>query len=239
MKAIFLADAHLKGLSDPNQKTLARFLNSLNGYDIVVILGDLFDFWAGYNCVLEEQYRPVLESFKNLKKKGTEIIYLEGNHDFSMRGKFARETGAKVFAEMHELLLNNKRFLLTHGDIVDKSLSYRLWRGFLRSPFFSALFNIVPAKASWRIAFGLSKNSRKRSKPVKANIIEPELVRFATEKIGQGFDFVVTGHSHAQGVKPIEAQGRKGIYANPGSFEANRSFLLFDGEKCVVQRYRG
>jgi len=40
MKIVFIADAHLKGLKDPNQGRLVRFLESLEGADVLVMLGD-------------------------------------------------------------------------------------------------------------------------------------------------------------------------------------------------------
>ena len=47
MNIVFVADAHLKGLDDPNQASLVEFFDGLDGVDLLVILGDLFDCWGG------------------------------------------------------------------------------------------------------------------------------------------------------------------------------------------------
>ena len=79
-----MADAHLKGLSDPEQKVVTSFFNSLSGIDRLVILGDLFDFWADSNKVALREYKPVLDSLKALVDRGVALTYIEGNHDFNM-----------------------------------------------------------------------------------------------------------------------------------------------------------
>src|SRR3989304_2910437 len=83
MKAIFIADAHIRGLDDPKQNRLCSFLDSLKDIDRLFILGDVFDFWTRYSKVLEYHYSPLLARFRRLLENGTHIVYVEGNHDFS------------------------------------------------------------------------------------------------------------------------------------------------------------
>lgn len=237
MRMVFIADGHLKGLNDPNQGALVRFLDSLKA-DTLAVMGDLFDFWTGSNSVATAQYAPVLDALLRLKKRGTKIMYFEGNHDFSMGPFFTNDLEAKVFEGLSEIRLGKNRFVLGHGDTVSMSTGYRLWRAYLRSPVFRVMAAIATPPAVWAIANRLSKKSRKRSYPVKENMTELRLRDFARDEIGMGADFVVLGHSHESGVTRLESAGREGIYANPGSWAKDKSYLVFDGKSFVIERWR-
>ncbi len=234
MKAVFIADAHLLGASDPNQKKLAKFLDSLSGIDTLFILGDIFDYWSGYDEVVGREYKEVLDSLKRVSVRGIKIIYLEGNHDFSMGLFFTDTLKADVYPDEAEITLDNKRAYLAHGDAVDMSLGYRLWRGLLRSFFFRITVRLIPPKQGWNIARRLSGKSRQYS--MHKAVVEERLKTFAQKKISEGFDIVVLGHSHSAGVHEQSAGARKGVYANPGSFSKGGSHLVLEGGGLRVGR---
>ncbi|MBI5682232.1 MAG: UDP-2,3-diacylglucosamine diphosphatase, partial [Deltaproteobacteria bacterium] len=161
MKAVFISDAHLKNLSDNNYKTLLNFLDNLKNTNLLVILGDMFDFFSGYNKIAHKHHKPVLDRLLNLKDSGTKIIYLEGNHDFFM-GRFFTETlEADVYSDNAEITLDGKKIFMAHGDMINKKdYGYRALRVFLRSWFIRLVFNILPSVVVWRIANYMSKSSR-------------------------------------------------------------------------------
>lgn len=234
MKIIFIADAHLKGIDDPASERLAGFLDGLAAFDTLVILGDLFDIWCGFNKVVYYQYLPVLNSLKRLKASGTKIIYIEGNHDFSMKGFFENELGAEVHAESLEMEADGRHMYLAHGDTVSMNTRYSLWRGFLRSRAFGVLTWALPAALVWRIASMLSRRSRTRLGP--SSTIEARQKEFATRKVASGIDAVVMGHSHVAGVHDIHGGGVRGIYANPGAW-TDGSYLLCSNGEFHVEKY--
>lgn len=223
MKTVFIADAHLKGLDDPNQKTVVEFLDSLRAVDRLVVLGDLFDFWTGFNSVVEKNYRPTLDALVRLRDRGASIVYIEGNHDFSMGRFFTDTLKATVCPEHLVLDLNGKKYYLSHGDTVNMTIGYRLWRAFLRSPLFTVTSALVGPSGVWNIALYLSGRSRGRHRKNNTgyNDTERALREFAAEKITAGVDGVIMGHSHSSGVHGLGG----GVYANPGS--------LIDGEYLV------
>jgi UDP-2,3-diacylglucosamine hydrolase len=237
MKTVFIADAHLKGLDDPNQQSLVEFLDSLTGVRTLVVLGDLFDFWTGHNRVVERNYRPALDALLRLKKRGTGIIYIEGNHDFSM-GRFFTETlGAGVYPDFHIIDLAGKKYYLSHGDTVGMTSGYRLWRAYLRSPLFRLTAFLVRPGGVWRVARYLSERSRGRSYTVNAgrNSTEERIREFAAGKIAEGLDGVVMGHSHSPGVHRLNG----GTYANPGSINDGEYLVWEDGKFSLEHRKKG
>ncbi len=234
MKIVFIADAHLKGPDDPNLKTLVKFIESLHGIDALVILGDLFDFWTGGNSVAHRNYLPVLESLAGLSRKGIKIIYLEGNHDFSMGDFFVNRLKASVHPDSFALDVDGKRMYLSHGDAVAMTPGYRLWRRFLRSRAFGAVSFILTPAGVWKSAVRLSRRSRnygKGSLPIDSSLRE-----FAKKMImNEGFSAVVMAHSHVAG---IHREGA-GYYANPGAWADAGRYLVYDGKDFRLERWKG
>jgi len=233
MKIVFIADAHLKGLQDPNQKLVVEFLDSLGAIDKLIVLGDLFDFWTGYNRVVEYNYRPTLEALERLKGRGASIVYIEGNHDFAMGSFFTDTLKAIVCPEHYELDLDGKRYYLAHGDTVKMTPGYRAWRAFLRSPLYNVATAIARPAGVWGIALYLSNKSRSRhNRRAQAyNATERSLREFAAEKIRSGMDGVILGHSHSSGIHALAG----GLYANPGSLRDGQYLVWEDGAMRVAR----
>ncbi|MEK7828584.1 MAG: UDP-2,3-diacylglucosamine diphosphatase [Deltaproteobacteria bacterium] len=235
MRAIFIADAHLKGLNDPNQKHLCSFLKTLKDVDILFVLGDLFEFWTGCNKTLEYNYSPVLAQFKRLKESGTNIIYVEGNHDFSVGPFFKDILGGAVYPDSADITLDGKRFFLAHGDIVEHSVSYKIWRRLLRSSITSVIIKMIPHAFVWRAALWLAKTSHKNHKI--GDRLDKLQKSFAKEKITQDFDVVIFAHSHVPEVSEIAANGKNGVYANPGDWVGEFSYLVYEDGNIRLERY--
>lgn len=235
MKIVFIADAHLKGLDDPDQKSLVKFLDNLSA-DVLVVLGDLFDFWTGFNEVVYYHYLPVLSSLLELKEKGTRIIYLEGNHDFTMGAFFTDVLKAEVYPESCELPVDGKLIYLSHGDTIAAGAGHRVWRGFLRTRAFRMIARAAAPQLVWRIAVRLSKKSRRYNKGSDA--LEARLKEFAGKKIAGGADSVVLGHSHVACVCKV-GEGRGGCYANPGSWAGGLNYLVYNDGKFKAERWKG
>ncbi|MBI3399742.1 MAG: UDP-2,3-diacylglucosamine diphosphatase [Deltaproteobacteria bacterium] len=236
MRAIFIADAHLKGLNDPNQKHLCSFLEPLKDIDKLFILGDLFEFWTGHNQVLEHCYAPVLSQFKRLKQNGTEIIYIEGNHDFSVAPFFKEILGGEVYPDSADINLDGKRFFLAHGDIVEHSAGYKIWRSFLRSSIFNLIIKITPPAFVWGVAMCLSKTSRRNHK--MGDRLDTRQREFAQDKIREGFDIVILAHSHCPDVSKETVNEKKGVYANPGDWIKEFSYLVYEDGNIRLERHK-
>ncbi len=238
MKIIFLSDAHLKGGTDGAD--LVRFLDSQSGLHALVVLGDLFDFWTSFGprhhvYDLYPHYQSVLNALLRLKKKGTRIIYLEGNHDFSMGGFFTDTLGASVYPLSAEIRFDDRLFYLSHGDTIAMAAGYRLWRRFLRSVFFRALIRAIPAGHVINIAGLLSKKSRDYNK--KSAGIDENLRMRAKALLKSGFDVVVLGHSHSPCIHTEPSKKGLGTYANPGCWAGEQNYLLWIDGELSVERF--
>jgi len=207
MKSIFIADAHLRHPDDDNYQLLLHFLSEIRGKaKTLFILGDLFEFWIGYNEKNFPHYLPLLDSLVKLTKSGVEIVYFEGNHDFHL-GKFFSETlRATIYTNPAIVEIDGKKVYVCHGDQINsRDYGYRLFRFLLHNSATKALFPLIPTALVFRIAQNLSSRSKKHHQ--KRNIKKDYnrlLGHFADGQFRIGCDAVVTAHFHFPHLKVAE-----------------------------------
>jgi len=243
MKTIFISDTHLQGLADKNQQTLVNFLDQIKeDTNLLVILGDLFDFWMGNNKKAFEQYRPILDKLLEIKERGIGIKYLEGNHDFFLGSFFSRDLKAEIYPDFLEMDLEGKRIYLAHGDLVDsEDYHYRAFRTFLRNKLVFYLLRTLPDTVAWKLANRFSRTSRESRETVEKDY-QRIFQEFAFSKFEQGFDVVILGHSHQQEFFRTSIGGKERLYVNLGYCREQLSYLVYEGGdfklqnvKCKVQ----
>ncbi len=199
MKRIFIADAHLRNPDDDNYQLLLKFLSEIRGTaKTLFILGDLFEFWIGYDEKAFPHYLPVLDSLQKLVESGVEIVYFEGNHDFHL-GKFFSETlRATIHTNPAILDIDGKRVYVCHGDQINtQDYSYKLLRFLFHNRATKALFPLFPPALVFRIAHHLSCRSKKHHRERnKQKNYQSLLTHFAEFQFKNGCDAVVTAHFH-------------------------------------------
>ena len=199
MRAVFLADAHLRQPADRNYRALLSFLDEQEGRtDLLIILGDLFEFLIGYPDSDFPHYQPVLRRLLSLKATGTRIVYCEGNHDFHLGSFFSETLGATVHPGPAIIDLGGMRTLICHGDQINRGdLPHRLLRALLHGSLVRALIPVVPARVACAIAERLGRRSVGKRSKKKRRFDGRTMIRgFADQWFENGCDAVVNGHFH-------------------------------------------
>lgn len=193
MKIVFLSDAHLRDAGDANYRRVLTFLDALPpDLGRLVVNGDFFDCWYGSNAVAEAVYGPVLERFARLRGQGTQITFVEGNHDFRLARALGKH-GVEVVAHEWRPVLEGRRALVVHGDLVTGDAWYRLLRVGLRSPLAVGLDLALPASVTMKIGLGMSTASRAREREYEAAVNRKLTDYGATLR---DVDVFITGHTH-------------------------------------------
>ncbi|NLC69971.1 MAG: UDP-2,3-diacylglucosamine diphosphatase [Desulfuromonadaceae bacterium] len=236
MKRYFLADAHLKDPRDLNYRHLLGFLRSLEEEPCeLFLLGDIFEFWMGYRHTLFAVYVPLLEQLRRLREQGTEIVFVEGNHDFRMGPYFTKTLGCTVFPREGLLERDGRRIHISHGDLVDEEdFPYRLLRAFLRCAPFYAAFSVFPPDWAWEIARWAGRRSRKK-RAAREKRWDPEnlLRRHARRRFAQGADLVITGHFHFPWLEESEEETILAL----GDWISQFSYAILDEGKITLTSY--
>jgi UDP-2,3-diacylglucosamine hydrolase len=251
MKAIFLSDVHLKGPGDAAHVKLIRFFDRLRGrggiggrqmsadalaVDHLVIAGDFFDFWFARGDDIHPFYRPVIDRMAALKQEGVRISLCEGNHDFLLADYFTGRLGIEVYPEWADFEIDGRRFLVSHGDTVDRgNRKYLALRGFLRSAFACRLQRLLPLKLLWRAARLSSEMSKGMSRESEDRLAEI-MHRFGRGKFQEGYDAVILGHCHKPLLREELCDGRLKTFATLGDWMTHDSYLSYDDGRFALNR---
>jgi UDP-2,3-diacylglucosamine hydrolase len=219
----FVSDAHIGGGSPDAEQRLFRFLESIRGKaESLYILGDLFEFWFEYGQAIPKQGFRALAELAELRRTGTGIGYLKGNHDFWFKDFWRRELGAEATDEL-DVVLDGKRVFLAHGDMLDRAAVPQVFRVLMRSRLNGWLYSLLHPDLGIGLAQAVARASRVRS--TRPGLVE-DMARSAGGKLESGFDIVIMGHSHVPEVRQLG----NGVYLNVGDWLTHFTYgVIRDG----------
>lgn len=206
MRAIFIADAHLRHPDDQNYRRLVDFLDAQIGQlDGLFLLGDIFEVWVGYRHVVYSAYLPLLEKLQAHRQAGCKLYYVEGNHDFNLGPYFTDTLNCQVIPDEEVVEWQGQKLWLCHGDLTNKELkAYRLWRTLLRSLPVRVLFALLPPGAIWSFGNWLSDRSEKY-KSTSHSFDPIPLVNSYAQECLKSSDAFICGHFHQPTLSEDEA----------------------------------
>ncbi len=263
MRAVFIADAHLRCKESPRYRAVMGFLRHLRGIadggssealhdtdggyreqsaplliDRLYILGDFFDFWFERSGTIYPDFEPVISRLVTLRDQGVRIYLAEGNHDFFLEGYFTRALGLTVLPEWVEIEMDGRRILASHGDTVDRTnASYLFMRSLLRSGFFRRLQTILPLSLLWGVARTGSTISKDCSR-VPPDTLCRRMHAFSGEKFAEGFDAVILGHCHIPKLEERIVDGRTRTFVTLGDWIEHCTYLAYADGRFTLFRYR-
>lgn len=235
MRAIFLADAHLCVPSDPNYQTLLNFLDEQCGKtDMLVLLGDIFEFWIGKATVVDA-YVPVINLLERMYRQGTKLVYVEGNHDFHLGPVFTDRLACQVLPESGSIEFDGKKIFLAHGDLANpEDKSYRRLRTFLRSSLIRTLLRLAPNRLTMAIASRGSKNSRSNAAERRRRWPARDILRpYAEAILSKGYQALVTGHYH----QPFHEKLGDGEHIALGDWITQFSYAVYENHAFTLKSY--
>lgn len=237
MRVVFLSDAHLRNERDEGYRLLLRFIEELEGTtDHLVVAGDLFDFWFCDGTNIYPEFETIMQALVSLRKSGVRVSLIEGNHDFFMQDAF-RGTGIEIIPEEMVLEIDGIRIYAAHGDLVDLlNKRYLMLRRLLRSGLFFRLQRLLPAGLLWKIAGRCSTSSRQYMQARSRSIVEA-MKRFARERVAEGTDAVILGHSHQPMIRWYTVEGRTGTLVLLGDWIEHYSYVVFENGRFSLEFY--
>lgn len=224
-KYVILSDLHL-GSGDSNPKKIENFLESIN-FDKLILNGDIIDGWKlKMGGKIKKKEAKLIKYFISLSEK-KEIIYLRGNHDDFLDDIVPIKFGEILIGSSYDLYVDNKKYLVVHGDVFDKTVKDLKWIAYIGDLGYTCLIKINKFINYIRSLFGLkyystSKQIKKGVKKAVAYIFEFEisLAKLAKSK---GYDGIICGHIHDPQIKKLE-----GIeYLNSGDWVESMSALVY------------
>jgi UDP-2,3-diacylglucosamine hydrolase len=196
---VFVGDVHL----DHGDAELPAFLSYLRGLapgaGRVVLMGDLFNLWIGASELEQDHHRAVIACLSDLRSRGTEVHYLEGNRDY----RIARAHRGSAFDAVDDVGLREdwggRKIWAAHGDLVNsKDVQYRAWRRLSRSAAAWWLFSAIPQRRRFAIAESVERKMRGTNAEMRREFPDALLREYSLRHLETAGSAVVLGHFHVE-----------------------------------------
>jgi UDP-2,3-diacylglucosamine hydrolase len=206
---VFISDLHL---SAQQPRTVQRFLDLAQELGVggreLVILGDLFEYWAGDEEAGDGVGAVVSAALRRLTQSGTPVYVMHGNRDVLLGDGFARATGAVFLADPCRTELGGVVTLLAHGDAYcTLDSSYQAFRRRARNPFWQRLF-LGRSLALRRTIIGqMRRVSETNKKAMAAQIMDVTPAAIEQALRSAGARRMIHGHTHRPHQHRLEVDG--------------------------------
>lgn len=143
---LFISDLHLSAAHAGSMAAFQRFITEVAPQaEVLYILGDLFEYWAGDDDLQDEFHARVIAVLSGLARHGTLVYLLHGNRDLLIGEVLANACQAKVLQDPTLLDLYGTPTLLSHGDILcADDVEYQRYRAQVHDAAFQQQFLARP-----------------------------------------------------------------------------------------------
>lgn len=143
---LFISDLHLCDSRPHITKVFIKFLEkTAANAQVLYILGDLFEYWAGDDAMTTGIHQPIIHALKKLAAQGIKVFLMHGNRDFLIAEGFEKATGITILSDPSLVTLYGKPVLLSHGDaLCTDDVAYQQFRSEVRSITWQAQFLSQP-----------------------------------------------------------------------------------------------
>ena len=230
---VVISDVHL-GTFGCHATELLEYLNSIQPSKLI-LNGDIVDIWQFRKSYFPKSHLEVIKKIIDLNSKGTEVIYITGNHDEMLRKFSDSILGNFKIVDKLVLDLDDKKAWFFHGDIFDVSIQNAKWIakmggwGYDLLILLNQLLNWFLVKTG-RQKYSLSRRIKNNVKGAMKFISDFE--RTAVElAVEQGYKYVICGHIHQPKMARKIAGNGTCLYLNSGDWVENLTALEYDNKK--------
>lgn len=236
VRSAFISDVHL-GTPGCQADALLDFLRLLE-CERLYLVGDVIDGWQlrrrwhwpqAHNDVVQKLLRKV--------RKGTQVIFVPGNHDEFARRYIGHSFGGiEVMDDCVHHTADGKRLWVMHGDLFDGVVQHAKWLAHVGDGAYTLALKLNQHLNSARARLGLPYWSLSRYLKLKVKRAVSFIGDFeqavAREARKRGYDGVVCGHIHHAELRVIDGL----VYANDGDWVESLTALVehADGRLEIV-----
>ncbi|MBB4841054.1 MULTISPECIES: UDP-2,3-diacylglucosamine diphosphatase [Sphingomonas] len=230
-RTVWISDVHL-GTRGCNAEMLIDFLDHVD-CDVMYLVGDILDGWAlKKRFYWPDSHNDIVWRFLKRAKRGTEIVYIPGNHDEMFR-QFSGLNfgGVHIRRQAIHTTADGRRLLVLHGDEFDAITMSHRWLAHLGDAAYEMMMGLNRLVNRVRRMldmpyWSLSKYAKAKVKNAVEFISKFEEI-VAHEAGARGVDGVIAGHIHTAEMRDIEGIA----YYNDGDW--------VEGCTALVEHYDG
>ncbi|XOD68893.1 MAG: UDP-2,3-diacylglucosamine diphosphatase [Flavobacteriales bacterium AspAUS03] len=244
-KAYFASDQHFGALdvvsSRRREQQFVRWLEQIKAdAQILFLLGDVFDFWFEYREVVPKGFVRTLGKLAEMNDHGIRIIFFVGNHDLWLKEYLPEEIGAMIFYEKTDCLIDEKLFLIGHGDgLGPVDVRYKRLKRLFTNRWACFLFRWLHPDLGVRFGRYLSLKNKANRGYVNSPFLgedKERLILYAKRKLKEkAYDFFIFGHRHLPSDIALSPQSR---YINLGDWMQHFTYAEYDGRDIQLKKSR-
>ncbi|HWU97758.1 MAG TPA: UDP-2,3-diacylglucosamine diphosphatase [Oxalicibacterium sp.] len=225
-RTIWISDVHL-GTTGCQAQRLLEFLRKTES-ETLYLVGDIIDGWQlKRRWYWEQAHNDVVQTVLKKAKKGTEVVFVPGNHDEAVRQFIDLDFGGiRVRDELVHVTAQGKRMLVLHGDRFDGVIACAKWLAYVGDNLYTMILKWNQWLNSWRARAGLPYWSLSQYLKLKVKNAVSYISSFenalAEEAQRRGLDGVICGHIHKPEIRSINGI----LYCNDGDWVESLSALV-------------
>ncbi len=232
-KTVWLSDLHL-GTRGCDAEGILAFLRQHN-CERLYLVGDIIDLWQlRKNRYWPQSHNDVIQKILRKARKGTEVIYIPGNHD-EFAAQFLGFYG-NVLVKSRDVYttVTGRRLLVMHGHEFDTITLNARWLAVLGDVGYTLLLhanrpvNFARRLLGWEY-WSLSACIKRRVKNAVNFISDFEEV-VSHYAAAHQVDGIVCGHIHTPAIKRV----RQVDYYNCGDWVESRTALVEDADGKIA-----
>jgi UDP-2,3-diacylglucosamine pyrophosphatase LpxH len=237
---VVLSDIHL-GTYGCHATELVSYLRSIQP-KLLVLNGDVVDIWQFRKHYFPATHMQVIKEIFSMMAKGTEVVYITGNHDETLRRYSGLQLGNLKLVDKLVVDIDGQKTRIFHGDVFDATTkgSAKLIAKLGGHGYdFLILLNRA---INWGLkVFGKEKMSL--SKKVKNGVkkavawignFEQTAAELAIEN---KYDNVICGHIHQPQIREVNTEKGSVMYMNSGDWIENLTSLEYNEGIWDIYQY--
>jgi UDP-2,3-diacylglucosamine pyrophosphatase LpxH len=236
-RSIFISDVHL-GTKSCQAEKLLEFLRDTES-EYLYLVGDIVDCWyMTKNLYWPQSHNDVIQKILRKGRKGTEIVYIPGNHDEIMRNFTDHFFGNIILVDQYTYIdSKGNPILVIHGDQFDVVIRKAKWLAHLGSGAYDLAIS-ANGLVNWfrrllrRPYWSLSAWAKQRVKSA-VNFIGEYETTLANYARTQEVDGIICGHIHSANISEFDGIA----YMNCGDWVESCTALVetYDGEWRIIR----
>jgi UDP-2,3-diacylglucosamine pyrophosphatase LpxH len=203
----WISDVHL-GTKGSKAGALLEFLRD-NEFEKLYLVGDLIDIWALRRGIYwPQEHNDVIQKLLRKGRKGTEVIYIIGNHDEFLASFHGSYGGVDMVKNHIHEMVDGRKMLVMHGHELDTVVQNLGWLAHVGDIGYTLLQRCNGMVNFFRKLMGygywsLSAYVKSEVKNVVGFIgqFEESVVRYARD---YDVDAVLCGHIHTAAIREIQ-----------------------------------
>lgn len=194
--SVVIADLHLDGGDEVDAERFGALISGLADAPVLVILGDLFEYWLGPSQAREPAPRRFLDILDRFPGR---IVFIPGNRDVLAGSELESALGEPLFPNgIIGAFPDGERILLLHGDeLCSADVAYLRMRRILRSRPVRTLVRALPGFITRALARRLRRHSSHTVQYKKSNQETGQDPALAQRLVAAaGCKTLLVGHAH-------------------------------------------